>query len=52
MVSKKPENKYRKRNTRTIKNLFQEWQIPPWLRDRIPLIYHHTKLIAIVGYAI
>lgn len=41
-----------KRGHRTLKKLFQEWQIPPWLRDRIPLIYSDDKLIAVVGYFI
>lgn len=35
-----------------LKNLFQEWQVPPWLRDRIPLIYSNDELIGVVGYAI
>jgi tRNA(Ile)-lysidine synthase len=44
----KPKNsKY----TRTLKNLFQEWKIPPWLRDSIPLLYHNDTLVAVVGYA-
>jgi len=38
-------------HTRTLKNLFQEWKIPPWLRESIPLIYKNNQLIAIVGYA-
>src|SRR6185312_4980899 len=24
---------------RSLKNLFQEWRVPPWERDRIPLLY-------------
>lgn len=39
------------KHTRTLKNLFQEWKIPVWLRDRIPLIYYDKKLVAVVGYA-
>lgn len=39
------------KHTRTLKNLFQEWKIPIWLRDKIPLIYYDNKLVAIVGYA-
>lgn len=36
--------------SRALKNLFQEWRVPPWLRNRIPLIYHQKELIAVVGY--
>jgi tRNA(Ile)-lysidine synthase len=35
-----------------LKNLFQEWKIPPWQRDRVPLIYSDDQLIAVVGYAV
>ncbi len=33
-----------------LKKLMQEWSVPPWLRDRVPLIYYAKKIIAIVGY--
>lgn len=33
-----------------LKKLMQEWDIPPWLRDRIPLVYYNEKIIAVVGY--
>jgi tRNA(Ile)-lysidine synthase len=36
--------------THTLKNLLQEWQVPPWLRDTIPLIYAGEQLIAVVNY--
>lgn len=36
----------------TLKKLFQEWNIPPWQRDKIPLIYIKNELVCIVGYAI
>lgn len=35
-----------------LKHLMQEWKIPPWLRDRVPLIFDGDKLIAVVGYAV
>ena len=35
-----------------LKKLFQEWQVPPWTRDSVPLIYYQDELIAVVGYAI
>lgn len=33
-----------------LKKLFQEWGIPPWERERVPLIYVEDKLAAVVGY--
>lgn len=38
--------------TKSLKKLFQEWQIPPWVRQLIPLIYVNQQLACIVGYAI
>lgn len=33
-----------------LKNLFQEWGVPPWERSRVPLVFSGEKLIAAVGY--
>lgn len=38
--------------TKQLKKLFQEWTIPPWLRDTIPLVYIDNQLAAVVGYAV
>ncbi|MDR3503794.1 MAG: tRNA lysidine(34) synthetase TilS [Legionella sp.] len=38
--------------TKQLKKLFQEWQIPPWQRERIPLLYINDELAAVVNYAI
>lgn len=38
--------------TRPLKKLFQEWGIPPWCRDEIPLIYIGDELAVVVGHAI
>lgn len=35
---------------RTLKNCFQEWGVPPWLRAHVPLVYVENELIAVVGY--
>lgn len=40
----------KRQGTRQLKKLMQEWQIPPWMRDRIPLVYCDTEIIAVVGY--
>lgn len=41
-----------RKGSHPLKKLFQEWHIPPWLRDRVPLIYYDDKLIAVPGYGI
>ena len=38
--------------TRTLKNLLQEHHIPPWQRDRLPLLYCGDELVSVVGVAI
>jgi tRNA(Ile)-lysidine synthase len=38
--------------TKQLKKLFQQWAIPPWLRETIPLIYINNQLAAVVGYVI
>ena len=40
-----------RRGTHELKKLFQEWGIPPWQRDRIPLLYHDDKLIAVICHS-
>ena len=37
------------RHHQTLKKLFQARGIPPWERDRVPLIYHGNNLIAVAG---
>lgn len=37
-------------HTHTLKNLFQQQAVPPWQRDRIPLLYLDDELIAVCGY--
>lgn len=39
-----------RKGTHRLKKLFQEWHIPPWQRNRIPLIYDGDKLRIILGY--
>lgn len=38
--------------TRTLKNLLQERHVPPWLRDRMPLLYCGDELVCAVGVAV
>ncbi len=40
----------RRRETHTLKHLFQDAGVPPWLRDRIPLIYVDDELVCVAGY--
>lgn len=35
------------RGHRALKNLFQEWGVPPWERNRMPLVYVDDMLVAI-----
>ena len=36
----------------SLKKLMQEWAIPPWKRDRIPLIYVGDEIVQVVDYCI
>jgi tRNA(Ile)-lysidine synthase len=38
--------------SRPVKLLLQEWSIPPWLRDRLPLLYVEDELAAVADRAI
>ena len=38
--------------TRSLKNLLQEHQVPPWQRERLPLLYCGDELVCVVGVAI
>jgi len=38
--------------TRSLKNLLQEHRIPPWQRDRLPLLYCGDDLVCVPGVAI
>lgn len=40
------------RGTHTLKKMFQAWGVPPWERERIPLLFYGKELIAVVGYLI
>ncbi|MBI5625971.1 MAG: tRNA lysidine(34) synthetase TilS [Nitrosomonadales bacterium] len=37
---------------RTLKNLLQEFRIPPWQRDRLPLLYCGDELVCVFGVTI
>lgn len=41
-----------KQHSQSLKKLMQEWQIPPWERDRIPLLYINDDLAAVVDFVI
>ncbi len=40
------------KNHKTLKQLFQQWQVPTWRRNNIPLIYYKNELVIIWGYAV
>ena len=35
---------------KSLKQLFQEWDVPPWQRQQIPLLFVDHELVAVVGY--
>ena len=37
---------------RTLKNLLQQYHIPPWQRERLPLLYCGEELVCVAGLAI
>ena len=41
-----------RRPRRTLKNLFQEAGVPPWERDRLPLLFHGADLVWAPGLGI
>lgn len=40
------------RGQRSLKKLYQERGVPPWLRSRLPALYYDEQLIAIPGIAV
>ncbi|MBP9726832.1 MAG: tRNA lysidine(34) synthetase TilS [Gammaproteobacteria bacterium] len=42
---------YRK-GGRSLKKCFQEWHVPVWERDRVPLLYIDNQLAVIIGYGV
>jgi tRNA(Ile)-lysidine synthase len=38
--------------TRTLKKLLQEHEVPPWQRERLPLMYCGDELVCVAGVAI
>jgi tRNA(Ile)-lysidine synthase len=39
-----------RKHSQSLKKLFQEYQVAPWLRDRTPLLFVNDELAAVVGY--
>jgi tRNA(Ile)-lysidine synthase len=37
---------------RALKSLFQEWRVPPWLRDGWPLVYSGEQLAVVPGHTV
>ena len=40
------------RPQKSLKSLFQEMGVPPWLRDRVPLLYDGEKLVCVPGIGV
>lgn len=41
-----------RRGSRSLKKLFQELDVPPWLRDRVPLLFIDGELAAVGDYVV
>lgn len=41
-----------RKGSHPLKKLFQEWKIPVWERDRIPLLYWGEELVAVTGIVV
>ena len=39
-----------KQHSQELKKLFQEFRIPSWLRDRVPLLYKDKQLVAVADF--
>lgn len=37
---------------RTVRNLLQEAELPPWVRERLPFLYHDGELVAVAGIGV
>ena len=44
--------RFEKRGRRSLKKMLQEWQVPVWMRERLPLLFIGEELVAVVGYFI
>ena len=40
------------RPTKTFKQLCQEYEVPPWMRNNIPLIYLESEMLGFADYFI
>lgn len=38
--------------TKALKKLMQDWNVLPWMRDKVPLLFVNDQLAAVIGYAI
>ncbi len=41
-----------RRHRMRLKHLFQEWGVPAWQRDRIPLVYVGEEIAAVAGFCV
>lgn len=41
-----------RKHSSELKKLMQEWGIPPWQRDRIPLLYRGDTIVMVIGYCV
>ena len=41
-----------RKGSHPLKKLMQEWHIPTWERDRIPILFYAEEIIAVIGYCV
>ncbi|WP_102796618.1 tRNA lysidine(34) synthetase TilS [Bowmanella denitrificans] len=39
-------------HSKPLKQWFKFWSVPPWLRDKLPLVFVNDRLAAVPGYAV
>lgn len=39
-----------RKHSHSLKKLLQTWRVPPWKRDRVPILYEGESIKAIIGY--
>ena len=43
---------HNRNHSRPLKKLWQEWQVPPWQRKQVPLLFFGEQLVAVIGYGL
>ena len=41
-----------KQHSQSLKKLFQQWRVPPWERDKVPIVWFEGEIAAVVPYCV